>query len=112
MVVTLRSEKTSVVALAVPTPSPREMKRSRPVASPVKRESTSTGKACVPLLSMRTCSGVGQGFGRGSGSGIGMGIGIGLRLGLGWHRVGGQAEARRALEAHLIRVRVRVRARA
>ena len=54
MVVVLRSAKTSVVALAVPTPSPREMKRRRPVASPVKRESTSTGKACVLLLSMRT----------------------------------------------------------
>ena len=83
MVVVLRSEKTSVVALAVPTPSPREMKRSRPVASPVKRESTSTGKACVPLLSMRTWSGVGQGLGLGLGSGVGIGIGVGLELGLG-----------------------------
>ena len=61
MEVVLRSEKTSVVALAVALPSPREMKRSRPVASPVKRELTSTGKACAPLLSMRTWLGLGLG---------------------------------------------------
>ena len=56
MEVVLRSEKTSVVALAVAVPSPREMKSSRPAASPVKRELTWLGL------------------------GLGSGLGLGLRV--------------------------------
>ena len=48
------SAKTSVDALAVPMPSPRDMKTSRPVASPVNRASTSIWKESVDRGSSRT----------------------------------------------------------